>query len=90
MSDAKSVSTPAQNIPIATTDPFDKYPFREAVGSLMYLTVGTRPDISFAVGNVIRYLRNPTEASVTAVKRILKYLQGTLMVLYSRNIQNIH
>lgn len=78
MADAKSVATPAENIPMSTTDPVEKYPFREAVGSLMYLTVGTRPDISFAVGKVSRYLNNPTEASVTAVKRIFKYLRGTL------------
>ena len=33
-----------------------KYPYRELVGSLMYLAVGTRPDIAYGTGIVSRYL----------------------------------
>lgn len=44
----------------------------------MYLAVVTRPDITFAVGSVSRYLEKPAEAHVNAVKRILKYVKGTL------------
>lgn len=55
-----------------------KYPYREAVGSLMYLSVGTRPDISHAVAMASRYLEKPTIAHENAVKRIFKYLKNTL------------
>lgn len=54
------------------------FPYREAVGSLMYLTVATRPDISFAVGLACRYLNRPNENHVNLVKRIFKYIKGTI------------
>ncbi|XP_004298107.1 PREDICTED: uncharacterized protein LOC101309926 [Fragaria vesca subsp. vesca] len=47
------------------------------VGSLMYLTV-TRPDLMF-VGNLVsRYMENPTELHMQAIKRILRYVKGTV------------
>ena len=52
-------------------------PFREAVGALMHLMTATRPDIAFAVGYVSRFMENPQVEHWTAVKRILRYLQGT-------------
>jgi Reverse transcriptase (RNA-dependent DNA polymerase) len=53
------------------------FPYREAVGALMYLMVGTRPDISFAVGVVSRTLDNPSSEDWSKVQRIMKYLRGT-------------
>lgn len=52
-------------------------PYREAVGSLMFLAVVTRPDIAFAVGQVSKFLNEPSEIHWTAVKRIMRYLAGT-------------
>ena len=52
-------------------------PCREAVGALMHLTTATRPDIAFAVGYLSRFMENPQEDHWIAVKRILRYLQGT-------------
>lgn len=62
------------------------FPYRQLVGSLMYLAVGTRPDISFAIGSVSRYLEKPTVVHEKALKRILKYLRGTMNfgILYKR------
>ena len=51
--------------------------YRSMIGSLLYLT-GTRPDIMHAVGIVGRFLANPKETHLQAVKRIFKYIQGTL------------
>lgn len=53
-------------------------PYREAVGSLLYLSKGTRPDISFSVSMVSRYMEKPTKLHWNAVKRIMKYLKGTI------------
>lgn len=42
------------------------------------MSIATRPDISFAVGVVSRFLENPNDSHVNAVKRILKYIKSTL------------
>ena len=55
-----------------------KRPYRELVGSLLYISVSARPDISVAVGEVARYCENPGDAHWKAAKRILRYLAGTL------------
>jgi hypothetical protein len=54
-----------------------KTPYREAVGSLMYAAVATRPDITFAVSTLSQFLENPGEAHWEAVKRVFRYLAGT-------------
>lgn len=54
------------------------FPYRQLVGSIMYLAMGTRPDISYAIGVASRYLEKPSSTHVGAAKRILKYIKGTL------------
>jgi histone deacetylase 1/2 len=51
--------------------------YRSIVGGLQYLTM-TRPDLSFAVNKVCQYLAAPRCSHWAAVKRILRYVQGTL------------
>ena len=57
-----------------------KVPYSNAMGSLMYAMVCTRPDISHAVGIVSRYMHNPGKEHWQAVKWILRYIQKTLDV----------
>ncbi|XP_067643647.1 uncharacterized protein [Eurosta solidaginis] len=82
MMDCKAVSAPMdcnQKLGDFVNDEHEKsFPYREAVGSLMYLAIGTRPDISYAIDVVSRYLERPTAAHINAVKRIMKYIRGTL------------
>lgn len=54
-----------------------EFPYREAIGSLMYLMVCTRPDIAYIVGVLSRYVEKPTTVHWQAVKRIFKYLKGS-------------
>ena len=54
-----------------------KVPYREAIGSLMYASVATRPDITFAVSTLSQFLENPGEAHWEAAKRVFRYLAGT-------------
>src|SRR5258708_24921432 len=52
-------------------------PYQEAIGSLMYTAMGTRPDIAFATSTVAQFLENPGRDHWEAVKRIFRYLKGT-------------
>ena len=51
--------------------------YRSIVGALHYLTF-TRPDVAFSVHQVSQFMQQPLVAHFTAVKRILRYLKGTL------------
>jgi len=89
MGDSKPMKTPAEHKTMLSKDQCPepdseealnmlKVPYRSAVGSLNYLTIRTRPDLSYAVGTVARFNQNPGEIHWTGVKRILRYLRGTL------------
>ena len=60
----------------STAPPVDATAYRSIVGGLRYL-LHTRPDISFSVGYVSRFMEAPTEEHQAAVKRILRYVAGT-------------
>lgn len=61
----------------STSPPVDATEYRGIVGCLRYL-VHTRPDISYAVGYVSRFMEKPTNEHLAAVKRILRYIAGTV------------
>eukprot|EP00253_Pinus_taeda_P026761 PITA_26761 len=54
----------------------DSTKYRQLVGSLNYLTTA-RPDISFDVGTLSRFMKKPCEGHWSAAKRVLRYLKGT-------------
>lgn len=54
-----------------------KYPYRELVGSLMYLAVGTRPDIAHTVSVLAQFNDKPSDHHWGAAKKVLRYLKGT-------------
>ncbi|UYV76125.1 hypothetical protein LAZ67_13002672 [Cordylochernes scorpioides] len=55
----------------------NKIPYRQTIGSLMYLMTGTRPDIAYAVSRVSQFMNNPGPSHWTAVKKIFGYLKAT-------------
>jgi hypothetical protein len=55
-----------------------RVPYSSVVGSLMYVIVCTRLDISHVVGVVSGYMNNPSKEHWEAVKWILRYLRGTV------------
>ncbi|GJU26747.1 retrovirus-related pol polyprotein from transposon TNT 1-94 [Tanacetum coccineum] len=57
--------------------PVDQTQYRSMIGSLMYLTA-SRPDLVFAVCICARYQSKPTKKHLEAVKRVFRYLQGTI------------
>jgi hypothetical protein len=54
----------------------DSTEYKSLVGSLRYL-VNTRPDLAFSVGYVSRYMEEPHEEHLAAVKYILRFIAGT-------------
>ncbi|EED15089.1 conserved hypothetical protein [Talaromyces stipitatus ATCC 10500] len=52
--------------------------FRRIIGRLTYLAGGTRPDIQFPVNRLSQHLAEPTKVHLEAVKRILRYVRGTI------------
>ncbi|GJP32765.1 hypothetical protein CLOM_g17363 [Closterium sp. NIES-68] len=67
----------------------DQRQFQSMVGSLLYAAVHTRPDISFAVGQLARVVQNPTEEQCGAAERVVRYLKSypTVGVQYSASAQ---
>jgi hypothetical protein len=56
----------------------EDYPVREAVGALLYLEEMTRPDLGNAIRDLSSYVSNPTEEVVLGIKRVFRYLVGTI------------
>lgn len=76
----KPVATPLATDEVLVRDgsPFvDPTLYRSLVGALQYLTI-TRPDLSYAVNLVSQFLHSPTDDHFAAVKRILRYVKGTV------------
>uniref|UniRef100_A0A0A9X817 Retrovirus-related Pol polyprotein from transposon TNT 1-94 n=1 Tax=Lygus hesperus TaxID=30085 RepID=A0A0A9X817_LYGHE len=81
MDDAKPALTPiaSDKKPPDQDDGSKKiaFPYREAVGSLLYLSTKTRPDLALAVGLCGRHVENPRQTDVQNIKRTLKYVKAT-------------
>lgn len=78
--DSKPVHTPmvvSQHLTADGSSFSDPTLYISLVGALQYLTI-TRPDIAYAVNSVSQFLHAPTADHFLAVKRILRYVKGTL------------
>ncbi|PKU82870.1 Retrovirus-related Pol polyprotein from transposon TNT 1-94 [Dendrobium catenatum] len=51
--------------------------YRRTAGSLQYLSI-TRPDIAFATNQICQHMHQPTNSDLQALKRLLRYIKGTL------------
>ncbi len=63
--------------PDENKEPFNKTIYKSALGSLIYLSKCTRPDIAFSVNKAARNAENPTISDWKKVMNILKYLNST-------------
>jgi hypothetical protein len=78
MDGCSSVSTPVIDIVRVAEDGEDDSLYRSAVGSILYASIMTRPDLAFAVSMVTRHLGKIKEDHRVVLKRIFRYIQGTL------------
>jgi hypothetical protein len=51
--------------------------FQQIIGSLLYIMLGTRPDIAFAVTKLAQFAANPSKEHLDKAKYVLRYLAGT-------------
>jgi hypothetical protein len=91
MQDSKPVSTPAdasQKLVRAAEgeEYINQQQYQSIIGSLMYLSVSSRPDITYMVSTLARFSSHPTKQHWTALKRVLRYLKGTVQygIVYTR------
>ena len=83
MENCKPVSTPLEpgrkfQKLSPSDEPIDVQTYQQAIGCLTYVSTATRPDISAAVGVLSQYMSRPSEDHWFSVKRVLRYLKGTL------------
>ena len=83
MQNSNSVSTPLSKtvkltVPIqSTSGPTIDAPYAKAIGSIMYLALGSRPDLAFAIQHLSQFTTSYGPEHWTAVKHMLRYLKGT-------------
>ena len=67
------------------------YSFRELIGALLYVVIGTRPDITHAVNTLSQFNGCHRKVHWTAAKRILRYLEGTIDLkrVYKKENENL-
>ncbi|XP_031261156.1 secreted RxLR effector protein 161-like [Pistacia vera] len=90
MADSKLVSMPLANhvvlnksqCPKTESDliKMESVPYAYVVGSMMYGMISTRLDLSYSISLLSRFMANPSSDHWTALKRVLRYINGTLNV----------
>ncbi|KAL8476924.1 hypothetical protein ACS0TY_029285 [Phlomoides rotata] len=73
-------------------DAMKNVPYSNAVGSVMYLMVSTRPDAAYAISCLSRYMLNPGKTHWEAMKWLLRYLKGTsnVSLRFSRSSNDVN
>lgn len=90
MKDCNGAQTPLeQNLKLVKNEKEHEIinkPYREVIGSLMYLMLACRPDLCFSIGYLSRFQDKPTEEHWNCLKRVLRYLKHTenLVLTYTK------
>ena len=91
LQDAKAVKTPFPSSGMTDEHATDadeaiRSPFKSLIGSLLYISNGTRPDIAFAVNRLSQFCSRVQKSHFQLAKRVVCYLKGTteLKIFYPR------
>ena len=78
---SKPISTPYDSsisLKMNMGQPVSQLKYSQLIGSLLYISNRTRPDISYVVGRLSRYTTNPSREHWTTLERVFRYLRGTI------------
>lgn len=99
MGNSKTTSTPLElgikrllSNSLSTNDEISNiFPFREAIGCLMYAMLCTRLDLCFPTCFLSQFSNNPRNEHYIAIKRVMRYIKGTLKlrIVYEKNNMDI-
>lgn len=78
MSDVRERSTPYYEMNTNDARPCSPELYKRAIGCLQYICMCTRPDISYTVGVLSRFCKNPTMDHWNGIKAIMSCLKGTM------------
>jgi hypothetical protein len=92
MTDSKGADTPLLpgDYGVQRTEK-QRFPYRAAVGSLLYMTCKTRPDMAYSVNYESQFLDNPPHKNIQDVKRTLRYWKEnqTCGTQYTKNFDTL-
>eukprot|EP00903_Cladosiphon_okamuranus_P021851 g20088.t1 len=95
MADVRAAATPAEKEPVTTKEektlsPEQTTMFRSATGSVLYISRGSRPDISHSVLVLTKSMAKPGPKALAKLKRLIRYLKGTtsLGITYRKDAQD--
>lgn len=88
MENSKPVNTPILINDDRSEEINEVFPYRESVGSILYLSSKTRPDLAYAAGYASRHLDKPYKQDVANIKRILRYINATKNLGISYKVNN--
>jgi len=82
MSNARGAKTPLPGgyTPVESKEqctPHERQTYQSIIGSLLYIMIGTRPDITYAVTKLVQFAVNPSSEHMSKAKYILRYLNST-------------
>jgi hypothetical protein len=81
MDSCNGVRTPLENRPSLEFDPLnddDQRLYQSLVGSIMYIMLGTRPDLAYTISALSKFSPSTGEAHLSLAKRVLQYLKQTM------------
>ena len=92
ITDARLYCTPMeQNLSLESAQaPSNDIKYRNLIGALLYISTGTRPDVSYSVNYLSRFQNSYNETHYKYALRVLKYLYKTkdLKLTYGRSMKN--
>ena len=95
MEDCKPIKTPVEmNLKLdksSEQSDIDVTSYRSLVGSLLYVSKQTRPDVNWVTNQLSRHMQSPTQQPWVAAKRVLRYLQftKTMKIVYDGNCDHL-